>query len=71
MEQRFLERELKRIAHLYPKKITHWDCLLYDEYEGKCYTSQATYIDGKPLAQIDKETMARSITRKRIKEARQ
>ena len=52
------------------RKVTRWKCLLYDEYDRKCYTSEATYIDGKPLAQIDKEMMARAITRKRIKEAR-
>ena len=49
------------------QKVTHWDCLLYDEYIGKCYKTQATYINGKPLAQIDKEIMQRAIKRIRIK----
>ena len=54
----------KQVSH----KVTRWDCLLFDSYSNDCFWARAVYIDGKPMAAIDKETMQRAMEKRRVKE---
>ena len=49
------------------QKVTRWLCILFDPYAQKCYECIAVYINGKPMSQMDKETMQEAISRRIIR----